>query len=73
VTSFTLKEAHPHDVAQILDEYGVAVRAGHHCAMPIHERFGLPATTRASYYIYNTAEEVDQLILALYKVKEIFS
>ena len=73
VTSFTLKEAHPHDVAQILDEFGVAVRAGHHCAMPIHERFGLPATTRASYYIYNTPEEVDQLILALYKVKELFS
>ena len=73
VTSFTLQDAHPHDVAQILDEYGVAVRAGHHCAMPIHERFGLPATTRASYYIYNTAEEVDKLIGALYKVKELFS
>lgn len=72
VTSFTFEGAHPHDVAQILDEYGVAVRAGHHCAMPIHERFGLPATTRASYYIYNTPEEVDRLIEALYRVKELF-
>jgi cysteine desulfurase/selenocysteine lyase len=72
VTSFTFEGAHPHDVAQILDEYGVAVRAGHHCAMPIHERFGLPATTRASYYIYNTTDEVDRLIEALYRVKELF-
>ena len=72
VTSFTFKGAHPHDVATVLDEFGVAVRAGHHCAMPIHERFGLPATTRASYYIYNTPAEVDTLIEALYRVKELF-
>jgi cysteine desulfurase/selenocysteine lyase len=73
VTSFTFEGAHPHDVAQILDEFGVAVRAGHHCAMPIHERFGLPATTRASFYIYNKTEEIDRLIEALYRVKELFS
>jgi cysteine desulfurase/selenocysteine lyase len=72
VTSFTFRGAHPHDVAQILDEYGIAVRAGHHCAMPIHQRFGVPATTRASYYIYNTTDEVDKFIEALYRVGEVF-
>jgi len=70
--SFTFKGVHPHDVAEILNRHGVATRAGHHCAMPIHEKFGIPATTRASFYIYNTKEEIDQLIEALYKVKEIF-
>lgn len=70
--SFTFKGVHPHDVAEILNRYGVATRAGHHCAMPVHEKFGIPATTRASFYLYNTKEEIDQLIEALYKVKEIF-
>ncbi|UCF62607.1 MAG: cysteine desulfurase [Anaerolineaceae bacterium] len=73
VASFSFVDIHPHDVAQILDSHGIAVRAGHHCAMPIHEKFGLPATTRASFYLYNTVEEVDSLIEGLYKVKEIFS
>ncbi len=73
VVSFTFKGVHPHDVSQILDSEGVAVRAGHHCAMPLHEKFALPATARASFYLYNTSEEVDRLIEALYKVKEIFS
>jgi cysteine desulfurase/selenocysteine lyase len=59
-------------VAQILDRDGVAVRAGHHCAMPLHDRFNLPATTRASFYLYNTTEEVDRLIDGLYKVKALF-
>jgi cysteine desulfurase/selenocysteine lyase len=72
VASFSFEGIHPHDVAQILDDQGIAVRAGHHCAMPIHEKFGLPATTRASFYLYNTVEEVDSLIEGLYKVKEIF-
>ena len=72
VTSFTLEGVHPHDVSQILDRYGVAVRAGHHCAMPLHEKFNLPATTRASYYLYNTLEEVDRLVDAIYAVKHIF-
>src|SRR5690606_19581874 len=70
--SFTLKGAHPHDVAEILNRFGVATRAGHHCAMPVHEKFGVPATTRASFYLYNTQEEIDTLVEALYKVKEIF-
>lgn len=70
--SFTFKGAHPHDVAEILNRNGVATRAGHHCAMPVHEKFGIPATTRASFYLYNTKEEIDQLIESLYKVKEIF-
>jgi cysteine desulfurase/selenocysteine lyase len=72
VASFSFEGVHPHDVAQILDDQGIAVRAGHHCAMPIHEKFGLPATTRASFYLYNSVEEVDSLIEGLYKVKEVF-
>lgn len=72
VASFSLDGVHPHDISQVLDTYGVAIRAGHHCAMPLHEKFGLPATARASFYLYNTQEEVDRLIHALYKVKELF-
>lgn len=72
VASFTFADVHPHDVAQILDQRGIAVRAGHHCAMPIHERFSIPATTRVSFYLYNTTEEIDKLIEGLYKVKEVF-
>ena len=70
--AFTFKGVHPHDVAEILNREGVAVRAGHHCAMPLHEKFGIPSTTRASFYMYNTKSEVDHFIEALYKVKEIF-
>ncbi len=73
VTAFALDSAHPHDIATILDSEAVAVRAGHHCAMPLHKRLCLPASTRASFYIYNTPEEIDRLIEALYKVKHIFS
>ena len=73
VASFTFEGVHPHDVAQILDQDGIAVRAGHHCAMPIHDKFGIPATTRASFYIYNTTDEVDALIESLYEVKKVFS
>lgn len=72
VAAFTFEGVHPHDVSQIVDREGIAVRAGHHCAMPLHEKFGLVATTRASFYLYNTTEEIDQLIVALYKVKEVF-
>jgi len=72
VASFTLAGVHAHDVAQILDADGVAVRAGHHCAMPLHEKFQLNATTRASFYLYNTVEEVDKLVHAIYRVKKIF-
>lgn len=73
VAAFTLDGVHPHDVAQILDRDGIAVRAGHHCAQPLHEKFGIPATSRASFYLYNTKEEVDLLVNGIYKVKEIFS
>ena len=72
VAAFVLEGVHPHDVAQILDQYGVAVRAGHHCAQPLHEKFGLPATTRASFYLYNTRAEADKLVEAIYQVKKIF-
>jgi len=72
VAAFTLDGVHPHDVAQILDKDGVAVRAGHHCAQPLHEKFGIPATSRASFYLYNTKEEVDMLVNGIYKVKELF-
>jgi cysteine desulfurase/selenocysteine lyase len=70
--SFALDGVHPHDVGQILDSEGVAVRVGHHCARPVCDRFGVPATTRASFYLYNTAEEVDALVRGLEKVRKVF-
>lgn len=73
VTSFTLERIHPHDIAQILDQDGIAVRAGHHCAMPLHDRFHLPATTRASYYLYNTTDDVDKLVKSLNRIVKIFN
>ncbi len=72
VASFTFDGVHPHDVAQILDRDGIAVRAGHHCAQPLHEKFGIPATTRASFYLYSTKEEVDALVNGIYNVKKVF-
>ncbi|MBI1854544.1 MAG: cysteine desulfurase [Chloroflexi bacterium] len=72
VASFTFDGVHPHDVAQILDQDGVAIRAGHHCAQPLHEKFGIPATSRASFYLYSTKDEVDKLIEGIYKVKKVF-
>ncbi len=72
VAAFTLEGIHPHDVAQILDGDGVAVRAGHHCAQPLHEKFNIPATSRASFYLYSTKDEVDQLVNGIYKVKKYF-
>jgi len=59
--SFTVDGVHPHDVSQVLDESGIAVRAGHHCAWPLHRAFGVQASTRASVYLYNTHDEVDAL------------
>ena len=73
VASFTFDGVHPHDVAQILDRDGIAVRAGHHCAQPLHEKFGITATTRASFYLYSTREEVDALVNGIYKAKKVFS
>ena len=72
VISFTIDQIHPHDIAQILDEFGVAVRAGHHCAMPLHEKFKLAASTRASFYLYNTKEDIDELKKGLLHVCEVF-
>jgi cysteine desulfurase/selenocysteine lyase len=72
VASFTLVGIHPHDVSQILDTQGIAIRAGHHCAMPLHEKYGIPASARASFYLYNTKEEVDKLAESLYTVRRIF-
>ena len=72
VASFTLEGVHPHDIAQILDRDGIAVRAGHHCAQPLHEKYGITATARASFYVYSLQEEVDALVNGIYKVKEIF-
>jgi cysteine desulfurase/selenocysteine lyase len=73
VLSFTLGEIHPHDLATLLDEDGVCVRAGHHCTQPLMDRFGLAATARASLYLYNTREEVDRLAAALERAKAIFA
>jgi cysteine desulfurase/selenocysteine lyase len=71
VLAFVLEGIHPHDVGTVLDHHGVAVRTGHHCAMPLMERYGLPATTRASFAFYNTRAEVDQLVGALHAAREV--
>ena len=71
--SFTLDGIHPHDVAQLLDSRGVAVRAGHHCAKPAHRRFGVQSTARASFYLYTTQQEIDALVDALEYTKKYFS
>ena len=73
LVAFTLDAAHPHDIAAVLDNLGIAVRAGHHCAQPLHERFNIPASARASFYLYNTKEEVDLLVKGLHKVVEMFT
>jgi cysteine desulfurase/selenocysteine lyase len=72
VVAFTFEGVHAHDVSEVLDRHGVAVRAGHHCAMPLHEKFSIPATARASFYLYNTFAEIDTLVEAIYEVKRIF-
>jgi cysteine desulfurase/selenocysteine lyase len=71
VISFVMDGLHPHDVGTVLDQEGIAVRTGHHCAQPLMDRFGVPATTRASLALYNTCEEVDALVKGLHKVREI--
>ena len=73
VLSFVLDGVHPHDIGTILDRDGIAIRAGHHCAMPVMQRFGVPATVRASLALYNTRAEVDALVGALRKVREVFA
>jgi cysteine desulfurase/selenocysteine lyase len=73
IVSFELEGVHPHDVAQILDWEGVAVRAGHHCNQPLMSRLGVPATTRASFYVYTVPEEIDRLVEGLHKVRKTFA
>jgi cysteine desulfurase/selenocysteine lyase len=73
VLSFIIDEVHPHDIGTILDQEGIAVRAGHHCAQPVMQRFKVPATARASFAFYNTREEVDTLAQAIERVIEVFS
>ena len=73
IVSFTLDYAHPHDVAQILDSHAVAVRAGHHCTQPAMDHFGISATTRASFYLYNTRSDVDRLVEAIADVRATFA
>jgi cysteine desulfurase/selenocysteine lyase len=63
---------HPHDVGQVLDDEGIAVRTGHHCAWPLMQRFKVPATTRASFYMYNQLSDIDSLINGIHRVKKIF-
>jgi cysteine desulfurase / selenocysteine lyase len=70
--SFSLGLLHPHDVGQVLDEQGIAVRVGHHCAKPVCTRFGVPATTRASFYVYSSFDDVDALVQGLQQVEEYF-
>ncbi len=72
VISFNFADIHAHDLASILDIEGVCVRAGHHCTMPLMEKMGWPATARASFYLYNTEEDIDALILALEKAATVF-
>ena len=71
--SFTLPNVHPHDLATLIDREGIAVRAGHHCTQPLMDRLGVAATTRASFYIYNRAEEVDQLVSGIQKAVKVFA
>lgn len=72
VFSFALKDIHPHDAGQVLDQFGIAVRTGHHCAWPLMKKFGLTGTTRASFYLYNSTSDVDALIDGILKTKDYF-
>jgi cysteine desulfurase / selenocysteine lyase len=72
VATFTMGKAHPHDIAEILDKDGIAIRAGHHCAMPLHHKLGLSATARASFYLHTTTGEIDKLVASLHRVRQIF-
>lgn len=72
LVAFTLDGIHPHDIAEILDKDGIAIRAGHHCAMPLHHKLGIPASARASFYIHTTFEEIDKLTAALHRARSVF-
>ncbi len=72
VVAFTLDGIHPHDISQVLDQKGIAIRAGHHCAMPLHQRLNIPASARASFYLYTNTEEIDRLVEGLHYVGKVF-
>jgi len=72
VLSFVMEDIHPHDIGTILDQEGIAIRTGHHCAQPVMDRFGVDATARASFALYNTKDEIDLLVRGIQKVREIF-
>ena len=72
ILSFILDGVHPHDIGTILDHQGVAIRAGHHCAMPLMQRYGISGTARASFALYNTREDVDALVVGIHKVRDMF-
>jgi cysteine desulfurase / selenocysteine lyase len=72
VLSFIMEGVHPHDVGTILDQQGIAIRTGHHCAQPVMQRFGVDATARASFGLYNTKEEIDALVRGIHTVREVF-
>ena len=72
VLSFVMDGVHPHDIGTVLDDDNVCIRAGHHCAQPLMQRLGVPATARASFALYNSLEDVDALVRALFRVREIF-
>lgn len=72
VAAFSLKGVHPHDIAELLDEDGIAIRAGHHCAMPLHQKLGISATARASFYVHTITEEIDKLVNSLERVRKVF-
>ena len=71
--SFCVRDVHPHDVGTLLNEEGIAVRTGHHCAQPVMQRFGVPATARASFAFYNTFDEVEALVAAVRKIQKLFA
>lgn len=73
LTAFSLADIHPHDLASLLDEQGIAVRAGHHCAQPLHQQLGVPATTRASFYLYNDEADVDRLVAGIGEARKLFA
>lgn len=73
IFAFTIEGVHPHDIGSILDEQGIAIRAGHHCAMVLHNKFGLAATARASCYLYNSERDIDALVAGIKKVQEVFA
>jgi cysteine desulfurase/selenocysteine lyase len=72
LAAFTLEGIHPHDIAEILDKDGIAIRAGHHCAMPLHHRLGVTASARASFYVHTTPAEIDKLSAALHRARSVF-